>query len=134
MKIIDEAKSISAIISLIESAEKYVVIVSPYTDLKGWDKLKNAINEASQRGIKVSYYVRKEEGVEGTEDLDVDLFEVANLHSKMFFTEQEAIIGSAHLKYNKDINWTYSLDFPNEYNDMLNFFNKNIKATAIKSR
>ena len=134
MKMIKQADSISAITSLIKEAKEFVTIVSPYTDLNGWEKLRDAINEASKRGINVSYYVRKEEGVEGTENLNVNLYEVANLHSKMFFTEKEAIIGSAHLKYNEDINWTYSLEYPNEYNEMLNFFNNNIKAIAVASK
>ena len=106
-------------------------MVSPYTDLKGWENLKNAINSASKRGIKISYYVREEEGVPGTERLDVALYEVPNLHSKMFFSESKAVIGSAHLKYNEDINWTYILDQQKEYDEMKGFFEKNIKPLAL---
>ena len=131
MKIVNPAESISTIISVINNAKEFVILVSPYTDLKGWENLKNAINSASKRGIEVSYYVREEEGVPGTEDLNVTLYEVPNLHSKMFFSESKAVIGSAHLKYNEDINWTYILDQQKEYDEMKGFFEKNIKPLAL---
>lgn len=131
MKIVKPSDSISTIVSVINGAKEFVILVSPYTDLNGWENLKDAINNAAERGVEVSYYVRKEEGIPGTEDLDVSLYEVPNLHSKMFYSESEAVIGSAHLKYNEDINWTYVLDLPNEVSEMKNFFEKNIKPLAV---
>ncbi len=131
MKIVNPSESISTIVSVINSAKEFVVLVSPYTDLNGWENLKDAINNAVKRGIKVSYYVRKEEGIPGTEELGATIYEVPNLHSKMFYSESEAVIGSAHLKYNEDINWTYVLDLPNEVSEMKNFFEKNIKPLAV---
>ena len=131
MKLVNPSESISTIISLIDSAKEFVILVSPYTDLNGWGNLKNAINNAVKRGIKVSYYVRIEEGIPGTEELDATIYEVPNLHSKMFYSESKAVIGSAHLKYNEDINWTYILDLPNEVYEMKNFFEKNIEPLAV---
>jgi phosphatidylserine/phosphatidylglycerophosphate/cardiolipin synthase-like enzyme len=127
MKILDPSKNITSIISLIENAKKFVVIVSPYTNLEGWDKLKNAINDAVKRGVSISYYVRKGEGVEGTEGLDATIYEVPMLHAKMFFSESEAIISSFHLMNNKDVNWAYALDSPGEYNELVSFFDTHIK-------
>ena len=132
MKLVKPSESIDTIISVIEEAKEFVILVSPYTDLRGWENLKNAINSAAKKGVEVLYYVREEEGVPGTEELNVTLFEVPNLHSKMFFSETEAVIGSAHLKYNEDINWTYILDEKSEYDEMKNFFEKNIKPFAVK--
>ena len=126
MKISDPLENINSIISLINNANKTVVIVSPYTNLKGWDNLKTAINNASNRGVNVSYYVRKGEGVHGTEDLDVKVIEVPMLHAKMFFSETEAIISSFHLIANQDINWAYILENPDEYNQLTDFFKKHI--------
>ena len=126
MKILDPSKNITSIITLIENAEKFIVLVSPYTNLKGWDKLKTAINNASQRGIDVSYYVREGEGLEGTEGLNVKIIEVPMLHAKMFFSENKAIISSFHLMNNQDVNWAYELDYPTEYNQLIDFFEKYI--------
>ncbi len=131
MKLVKPSESINTIISVIEEAKEFVILVSPYTDLNGWENLKDAINSAAKRGIEVLYYVREEEGVPGTEELNVTLFEVPNLHSKMFFSESEAVIGSAHLKYNKDINWTYILNKQKEYDEMKDFFVENIKPLAV---
>ena len=132
MKIVNPQESISTIISVIEGAKKYVVLVTPYTNLNGWQNLEDAINNAVKRGVEVSYYVREEEGVPGTEKLDAIIYEVPNLHSKMFYSENKAVIGSAHLKYNEDINWTYILNLPNEVAEMKDFFEKNIKPLGIK--
>ncbi len=134
MKLVKPTESINTIISVIEEAKEFVILVSPYTNLVGWEKLKDAINSAAKRGVEVLYYVREEEGVPGTEELNVTLLEVPNLHSKMFFSESTAVIGSAHLKYNEDINWTYILDEQKEYDQMKTFFAENIKPLALKSK
>ncbi len=132
MRIVKPSESIDTIISVIDSAKEYLVLVSPYTNLKGWENLKDAINNAAKRGIEVLYYVREKEGIPGTENLDVTLYEVPDLHSKMFFSEKLAVIGSAHLKYNEDINWTFILDKESEYKDMQGFFKNNIEPFAVK--
>ena len=131
MVIVNPSENISTIISVLDRAKEFVVLVSPYTGLKGWDNLKDAINNASKRGVEVSYYVRQEVGIEGTDVLDVNIFEVPDLHAKMFFSEKEAVIGSFHLRNNDDINWAYVLNYPKEYDDMKNFFEKNIEQIAI---
>jgi hypothetical protein len=130
MSILKPSDNISAIVSMIKNSRKFVVIVSPYTDLTGWDMLKNAINEASAKKINVSYYVREGQGSTGIEELNVSRFEVPMLHAKMFFNENEAIIGSFHLKNNIDINWAFRLNEKEEYMDLINFFELYIKPFA----
>jgi hypothetical protein len=130
MPILNPAENISSIISLIENAKKFVVIVSPYSNLTGWDKLKNVINAASKRNIDVSYYVREGIGYKGTEELNVKIYEVPMLHAKMFFSESEAIISSFHLMNNPDINWAFKLKNQKEYNDLTRFFELYVKPLA----
>ena len=131
MRILNPSENIVSITSMIERANKFVVIVSPYSNLEGWDKLKNAINEASHKGVEVSYYVRQGEGLKGLEGLNVTIHEVPMLHAKMFFSEREAIISSFHLMNNQDINWAFVLSFPDEYNDLVKFFELYVKAAAV---
>lgn len=126
MKILNPSNNILSIISLIENAKMFVVLVSPYTNLEGWDKLKNAINNATKRGVEISYYVREGEGLKGTEGLNVTIYEVPMLHAKMFFSENNAILSSFHLMNNQDINWAYILDYPEEYKQLVSFFKKHI--------
>ena len=130
MKILNPTENINRIISLVENAKKFLVIVSPYTNMEGWDQLKEAINKASGIGVVVSYYVRGGEGKKGLEGLNVNVFEVPMLHAKMFFSEGEAITSSSHLMYNKDINWACALDFPEEYNELVHFFETSIKLAV----
>lgn len=128
MKILNPTENIASITSLVENAKKFVIIVSPYNDLNGWDDLKNAINKAS-KNIDVFYFVRQGEGRKGIEDLDVKVLEVPMLHAKMFFNENEAMISSGNLTNRPDINWVSRLSM-DEYEDLFNFFDKYIKPEA----
>lgn len=130
MPILNPLENITSIISLIENAKKFVVIVSPFSDLTGWDKLKNVINIASKKNIEVSYYVREGEGSKGIEELNVKIFEVPMLHTKMFFNESEAIISSFHLINCSDINWAFGLNNQEEYKGLINFFELYVKPLA----
>lgn len=130
MPILNPLENITSIISLVENAKKFVVIVSPYSNLTGWDKLKNAINDASKRNIDVSYYVRGGEGSKGIEELNVKIYEVPMLHTKMFFNESEAIIASFHLINCSDINWAFVLNNQEEYKGLINFFELYVKPLA----
>jgi hypothetical protein len=131
MKILDPKENITGIITLIENAKVFIIFVSPYNYLEGWDKLKRSINEASARGVKVSWYVRAGEGPNGLEGLNVEVFEVPLLHVKMFFSESEAIISSFHLMNNQDINWACVLNYPEEYDEMVDFFETIIKPASV---
>lgn len=133
MTILNPSENIASIISLIESAKKFVVIVSPFNDLTGWDKLQDAINNASKNNIDVSYYVREGEGSKGIEKLNVKILEVPLLHAKMFFTESKAMISSGNLTSRPDINWVYTLNNADEYKELVNFFELYIKSLAVPS-
>lgn len=128
MKILKPEENISSVISLINKAKEFVVIVSPFNSLAGWDELINAINEAGNR-IRVSYYVRKDEGKNGIEEINVDVYEVPLLHAKMFFSESEALISSGNLTNRPDINWFCKLNEV-EYDEITVFFDRHIKPSA----
>jgi hypothetical protein len=130
MKILNPSENISAIITMIENAKKFVVIVSPFNDLTGWDKLKQTINRATENNINVSYYVRDGEGTKGIEELNVEIFEVPYLHAKMFFNEKEALISSGNLTNRPDINWVYSMNDLKEYDELIYFFETYIKPLS----
>ncbi len=132
MKYVDVKENLNSIISMVENAEEYVVLVSPYSNLEGWDKFKNAINKATKSGVKVDYYVRVGDGYTGIEGIDVNLFEVPELHAKMFYSEKDALISSGNLANNPDINWVCILQTEQEKNELREFFNNHIKPVASK--
>jgi hypothetical protein len=129
MPLQDPSKNIESIISLVRNAREFVILVSPYSNLTGWDELKAAIKKSSAK-TEVSYYVRAGEGLKGLEDLPVNVYEVPMLHTKMFFSEREAIIASFHLINSPDINWAYKLNTRQEYNDLVDFFERYIRPLA----
>ena len=132
MKFVEIKENLNVITALVENAEKTIIIVSPFNEFAGWDKLRNAIDNATERGVEVNYYVREGEGYNGIEGLKVNLFEVPNLHAKMFSSEKETLISSGNLTSRPDINWVCRLDLDNEVAELLDFFKKEIKPFAKK--
>lgn len=131
MKILSPEENIAAVTAVIANAKKFVVIVSPFNDLTGWDELKRAINDAAGRHIDVTYYVRKGEGQNGIGDLNVKIAEVPLLHAKMFFSESEGVIGSFNLTSTPNLNWGYTVNDLQSYSEMTGFFEKYIKPIAV---
>lgn len=133
MKIFQTEPDAAGVISLIDNAKEYVIIVSPFNDLNGWDKLKNVINQASKK-ISIEYYVRQGQGMKGMDGIDVNVFEVPGLHAKMFFSEKEGMISSGNLDIRPDINCTILLNKKEEYNSIVDFFERYIKPVAVRVR
>lgn len=130
MRILKTEENIASTVSLVKNAKQFVVIVSPFNQLAGWDELIAAINETVEKNIEVSYFVRKGEGLNGLEGISAKIFEVPLLHAKMFFSESEAIISSGNLTNRPDLNWTCLLNSPAEYNEIVGFFDRYIKPLA----
>ena len=133
MKIFKPEENLTSIIDLIRNAKKSVTIVSPYNSLQGWDELINTMNDAGKR-IELNYFVRKDEGINGIENLDlkhVKVFEVPMLHAKMLFSESEAIISSGNLTNRPDLNWVCGLE-NQEYDQIVGFFQKYIQPIAVR--
>jgi hypothetical protein len=80
--------------------------------------------------VEVRYYVREGEGYTGIEGLKVNLFEVPKLHAKMFYSEKEALVSSGNLSSRPDINWVCRLDTQKEVEELMVFFEQNIKSVA----
>lgn len=132
MKIFRTEPDFASFIALIRNAGEYVIIVSPFNDLAGSERIKEAINEASKK-IRIEYYVRQGQAAKGIEDLNVSIFEVPGLHAKAFFSEHQAMISSGNLDVRPDINCTLLLDKKEEYDSIVNFFEKFIRPVAIPS-
>ena len=128
MKIIQSEIGIKSITKLIHDAKSFVVIVSPFNDLTGWDELINEINEAAKK-IKVEYYVRKDEGRKGLSGMNATIFEVPMLHAKLFASESEAIISSGNLTNRPDINLFCRLE-EDEYRQIMDFFKTHVQSAA----
>ncbi len=132
MQFIDIKENYKTILSLVENAEEYLILISPFNDFNGWDTLKNAINNATERGVDVKYYVREGEGFNGMEGLKVNLWEVPGLHAKMYHSEKETFISSGNLTNDININWYIKLDTKEEINDIVEqFYKEQILPVAL---
>ena len=49
----------SKIMTLIQDADKEVIIVSPYVDLSKWDKMRKCLQKAVERGLKITFIARR---------------------------------------------------------------------------
>lgn len=85
----------SEIISLIERAQAYVVLVSPFVRL--WPELTRAIARSGLRGVRFQAIVRPDQDEVQLRDLGVDVITSPGMHQKAYLSESQAIHTSANL-------------------------------------
>ena len=91
----------SRILSVINDAKKYVVIVSPYVHL--WGHARNALELANKRGVDVTFLVRADSDILRGADVKwlvdhrVDVRSVDRLHAKVYVNENTTILSSMNL-------------------------------------
>jgi hypothetical protein len=75
-------------------------LVTPYVRL--WGHLQNAMDEAVNRGVAISFVVRagernQSEELEWLREHDVTVYEVAHLHAKIYLNERTVLISSMNI-------------------------------------
>ena len=94
--------------TLIERAERYCVLVTPYVDL--WPSLEMLVRQAAARGVAVHFITRAKDdthfekreaqrigSLERLKALGAQVHEVPWLHTKLYLNEAEAIVTSFNL-------------------------------------
>ena len=108
MKIVHPHKITGQLLDVILEAEKELVIVSPYVNLRYWQKPVAAIQQAVARGVKVDFYIRLDHenatSKEQVEKLGITPILVENLHAKIYYNEKDGIITSMNLLHSSDSN------------------------------
>lgn len=95
MRTIKAAEISGKIVSLINEADKELVVVSAYDDPAGEDKLFETLQKARDRGIEITFFVTP--GVEcsaSLTELNVPVYYVEQLPSKMYLSEKRALLTS----------------------------------------
>lgn len=93
----------AALTALIEQAEEYVVLVTPYLKIDDWGHMKRAIELATKRGVRVTFLVRASEGRVTQSNVswllaqNVRVLEVALLHAKIYMNEKSVLVSSMNL-------------------------------------
>jgi hypothetical protein len=134
MKFIPIMEISSQIMTLIEEAEKEIIIVSPYVDIKNWDKLKRCLNNAIERKVAITFYAREnaQQDLEPLRQLNVKLVLIKDLHAKIYLNETYGIVSSQNLYQYSDINsidFAYSTETEEERYQLVKLINKYLSKT-----
>ena len=136
MKIIKPAEISAKIMTLIDDAEKELIIVSPYNNITGWKKLINRIKKAQLKGVRIAWYSRKNNvqnnnAEEVEKNLNISPILIDDLHAKIYMNEVAAIFTSMNMNKisdEKSLDLGYLTDSKNEYEEIKDFFTKHIKV------
>jgi hypothetical protein len=101
MKIIPPYQISSEILNLINQSEKYIVLISPYVNFRNWGGIKQEIEKAIQKGVKIEFITRYDvdnnKSWEQIEALGIKPKLVKNLHAKLYYNEKSGIVTSMNL-------------------------------------
>lgn len=129
MKVIGTTKISYEIEEILDSAEKYLILVSPYLKLN--QRLKVRLSDAFKKVDNI-YLIYRENELKNQElhwlksFSNLKLFSIKNLHSKIYLNEGFALISSMNLyEYSQINNHEIGVKFEfhedqNEYKDTLN--------------
>ena len=87
-----------AVLDILRKAKKRVILVSPYNKL--WGHFNTELDEAVNRGVKVTMLYREGEETESTDWLKkqgVSGYAVKNLHAKIYMNEAQVLVTSMNL-------------------------------------
>ncbi|MFP9097645.1 hypothetical protein ACLI09_01210 [Flavobacterium sp. RHBU_24] len=120
--------------TLIQDADKEVIIVSPYVDLSKWDKMKKCLEKAVQKGIKITFIARRnaKQDLSVLSNIGITPTLIDDLHAKVYINDSYAIVTSLNLVQYSDINSidiAYRTDTKAERKELLGFVDKYIVDT-----
>ena len=101
MKTIPPHQITNEILNLINEAEEYLILVSPYVNFNNWEHIKRCISNAQSRNVNIIFYTRldndNQKSWEQIENLNIDPKLIKNLHAKMYFSEKAGVVTSMNL-------------------------------------
>lgn len=138
MKFIAPLEISSKIMTLIEEANKELILVSPYVEISRWDKMKKCLERAVNRNVSITFIAREnaKQDLSFLEQIGINLLLVKDLHAKVYLNEDYGIVTSQNIVYYSDIN---SIDIAhktvdnNERAELVDFVNKYIVNVNIKA-
>jgi phosphatidylserine/phosphatidylglycerophosphate/cardiolipin synthase-like enzyme len=137
MQLIKPSQISGEIMTLIEEADKKIVLISPYFRVSKWYKLLNRLEAIKQRNLEIEIYIRQGEfeSIEEVLEAGFQPIEIPNLHTKLYLSEKSAIVSSMNLLLSSDTN---SLDIAlktenqKEYDDLHGYYARYIRNAVVK--
>jgi len=137
MKVIEPSKISGEIMDLIETAQKHIIIISPYNEISEWNKLKNKIIKAQSRGVNITWYSRLNVKEKFPNEIwnvfKIKPILIESLHAKIYLNEKDAVVTSMNLNKTSDDNSTdigIKTENSKEYSDVYKFYETYIKSKA----
>ena len=117
------------IMTLIDNAQKELILVSPYISIDNWQKIKKCLQRAVDRGVNVTIYARKnaKQNLDVLRTFKVNLILINDLHAKIYINDSYAIASSQNLiQYSDDnsIDFGYSTETEEERQQLLGLINQ----------
>ncbi|SHG67485.1 hypothetical protein SAMN05443144_1444 [Fodinibius roseus] len=134
MKIISPSKISGEIFTLIDEADQFVVLVSPYIKILGWHKFTNRLKNLLDRGTKLEIYVRDGQknldSINQLKEMGITPYLIPHLHSKLYFNEKSAISTSMNLLSSSDKNSLeigHKSEYQKEYDEIVKYYKRYIR-------
>lgn len=118
--------------TLIDESDEFVVIVSPYVQVKNWTKLKRTLTDLRKKKIPIEFYYRSgnQDAREEIESLKVKPIPIEKLHCKIFMNEKEGIVSSMNLYQFSDthsLDIAYKTETKQEYKELSKFYKRYLR-------
>lgn len=139
MKFIAPLEIASKIMTLIVEAEKELILVSPYININDWDKMKNSLSKAVNKGVKITFITRANANNDYTplKALKINPILIKDLHAKVYINEKYAIVTSQNIIHYSDINSIdlgYLTENESERNELIGFVNNYLTTTTSSKK
>ncbi|MCF6131107.1 TrmB family transcriptional regulator sugar-binding domain-containing protein [Flavobacterium wongokense] len=130
----------SKIMTLIEQADKELIIVSPYVDVSKWEKMRKCLERAVKRGVKIKFIARKnaKQDLSFLTSINIRPILIDDLHAKFYVNENYGIVTSQNMVHYSDVNSIdigYITETKDEKKELIHFANnyilKGIENTRI---
>ena len=138
MKFIPPLEIASKIMTLIDDAEKNLIIVSPYVEMTNWEKMKKCLSKSLKKGININFIIRKNaknNDLLSLRQLNIQPLLVQDLHAKVYINDNYAIVTSLNITHYSDINSidiAYQTENEAERTELVEYVNKYI--VSVKSK
>ena len=135
MKYIHPPEIAAKIMTMMDTTKDKLVIISPYNKVKGWIKLEKHIKKLCEKNIEIEWYIRKRhsnEDIAQIREFGIDPIEIENLHTKIYFNENYAIVTSMNLHQYSDsssIDFAYMTETQEEYEEIIGLYQTYIKQS-----
>ncbi|WP_430467896.1 hypothetical protein [Winogradskyella ouciana] len=136
MRLIKPKQISGEIMTLLDEADKEVIIISPYIKVSEWNKLLNTFKNLQNRKVDLKIFYRENESQTFNEvkKLGIKAYPIKNLHCKIYLNEKQGVVSSMNLyKYSDEnsLDIAYKTENKLEFDELLDFYKRYIEPNLI---